>query len=51
MIVFILMVMSERESETGQGGAEKEGNRGSEVGSVLTAESLMRGLNSQTTRS
>ena len=31
--------------------AEREGDRGSEVGSVLTAESLMRGSNSGTVRS
>ena len=32
-------------------GAEREGDRRSEVGSVLTAESPMQGLNSQTMRS
>ena len=34
-----------------RGEAEREGDRGSEAGSVLTAESLMWGLNSQTVRS
>ena len=33
------------------GGAEREGDRGSEAGSALTAESLMWGLNSRTARS
>ena len=32
------------------GGAEREGDRGSEVGSTLTAESLLWGLNSHTMR-
>ena len=31
-----------------RGGAEREGDRESEAGFMLTAESLMRGLNSQT---
>ena len=33
------------------GGAEREGDRRTEVGSVLTAESPMQGLNSGTVRS
>ena len=49
------MLVFEREREMmmmmSRGGAEREGDRRSEVGSVLTAESLIRGLNSQTVRS
>ena len=40
----------ERERPSGEG-AEREGDRGSEAGSVLTAESPLQGLNSQTMRS
>ena len=40
----------EREREWGRG-REQEGDRGSEAGSVLTAESPMWGSNSRTTRS
>ena len=46
-----LIFEGERESEhtcLSRGEAEKEGDRGSEAGSVLTAESLMQGLNSRT---
>ena len=42
---------TERESVRVRGGAEREGYRGSEVGSTLTAGSLMWDLNSQTARS
>ena len=45
--------MCERERErehVGGGGAETEGDRGSEVSSALTAESSMQGSNSQTMR-
>ena len=46
------MFIFERESaRAGEMGAEIEGNRVFEVGSVLTAESLRWGLNSQTVRS
>ena len=34
-----------------RGGAEKEGDRGSKAGSVLTADSLMQGSNSPSVRS
>ena len=40
----------ERMSISG-GGAEKERDRGSEVGSMLTAKNPVRGLNSQIVRS
>ena len=40
----------ERESMSGEG-AEREGDRGSKVGSVLTADCLMWGLNLRTVRS
>ena len=43
---FIYFWERERES-TSKGGAETEGERGSKAGSVLTAESLMQGLNPQ----
>ena len=48
------MFIFERESVSmrGQGGgAEREGDRGSEVGFVLTAESPTWGSNTQTVRS
>ena len=35
----------------GQGGAEREGERESQAGSALSAQSLMRGSNSRTVRS
>ena len=47
--IFIYVYFLEREREregTRGGGAEREGDRGSEVGSVLTAASPMWGLNS-----
>ena len=44
----VCLFLKERES---RGGAEREGDRGSEGGSVLTAGSPMRGSNSRTTRS
>ena len=51
LILFCLFIF-ERECvhEHGQG-RERGGDRGSEAGSVPTAESLMRGSNSQTLRS
>ena len=52
--VVVLIFQRERERErasTSGGGAEREGDRGSEVGSVLTAASLPRDLNSWTVRS
>ena len=45
----VYLFLKQRESMN-RGGAEREGDRGSEMGPVLTAESLMRGLNSQTMR-
>ena len=39
------------ETEHKQGGAEREGDRGSEAGSVPTAEGPMLGSNSRTLRS
>ena len=44
------LFLRERES-INRGDAEREENRGSEAGSVLTAESLIWGLNSGTMRS
>ena len=44
--------MHERERERmSRGGAEREGDRGSEAGSALSPQSPTRGSNSQTTRS
>ena len=55
---FFVMFIFERERETereresaNRGGAEREGDRGSEMGSPLTAKSLMWGSNSRTVRS
>ena len=46
---FIFYFFWERRRESAsEGGAEREGDRGSEAGSVLTAESLTWGLNSWT---
>ena len=56
-IIFIFyfkkcLFLREREGESMSGrGAEREGDRGSEEGSRLTAVSPMWGLNSQTVRS
>ena len=44
------MFIFEKEHVSG-GGAEREGDRGSVVGSVPTAESPMKGSNSRTVRS
>ena len=41
----------ERERERAVGEAQREEDRGSKVGSMLTEESWMRGLNSQIVRS
>ena len=46
--VFKCLFLRERE---GGGGAEREGDRGSEAGSVLTGQSPMRVSNSRTMRS
>ena len=46
--LFIFERKRERERESRGGGAEREGDRGSEVSSVLTAESPIRGSNSRT---
>ena len=50
--LIILMFIFERERASG-GGVQRGGDRGSEAGSVLTAESLIWvwGLNSRTARS
>ena len=46
------MFIFERERESvSEGGAESEGDRGSEAGSVLTADNPMHGSNSKTVRS
>lgn len=47
------MFIFERERERGEswGGTERSEDRGSEVGSELTADSLIWGSNSKTTRS
>ena len=46
---FFKFIYFEREERENQwGGTERGGYRGSEAGSVLTAEIPMRGLNSQT---
>ena len=48
----MFIYIREREGERMRGGgAEREEDRGSEAGSVLTAESLMRGSNPRTMRS
>ena len=44
LLIFFNVYFCERKRESG-GGAEREGNRGSKAGSVLTAESLTWGLN------
>ena len=51
-LIFLLLLMFnfEKEHERG-GGAEREEDRGSEAGSLLTAASLMWDLNSRTRRS
>ena len=54
--MFVYLREGERERErvrvrVSGGGAEREGNRRSEVGSVLTAESPVQGSNPQTMRS
>ena len=45
-----MFIYFDRDSAS-KGGTEREGDRGSEAGSGLTAESLMWGSNSQTLRS
>ena len=45
-----IFTLRKRES-TGEGGARREGERESQAGSALSAQSPMRGLNSQTVRS
>ena len=47
-LMFIYLILRVRES---RGGAEREGDGGYEAASTVTAESPMRGSNSQTTRS
>ena len=53
--IFKCLFLREREREKQSmsrgGGAEQEGDTGSEAGSRLTAQSPTRGSNSQTTRS
>ena len=52
--VYLFLRERERERERAhmsRGGTEKEGNRGSEAGSMLTAESPSQGSNSQIARS
>ena len=39
-----------KKEQTGKGQKERERDRGSEAGSVVTTDSQMWGLNSQTTR-
>ena len=46
----VYLFLRERE-HTSQGGAEREGDRGSEAGSALTADSPTWGSNSETVRS
>ena len=46
-----LFYLSLRDRAQVREGAEREGDRGSEAGSALTAEILMWGLNSQIVRS
>ena len=44
--IFLMLFIFEREREReSRGGVEREGDRGSEAGSVLTAQSPMWGLN------
>ena len=45
----VYLLLTEKESAS-RGGAERKGDRGSEAGSVLTADSLMWGSNSPTER-
>ena len=49
--MFYLFLREREWGNMSRGGAESEGDRGSEAGSVLAAVSLMRGLNPQTVRS
>ena len=51
---FFFLRQKERERERTNiscGGAERQGDRGSKAGSVLTPENPVRGLNSQMVRS
>ena len=49
-LINIHLFLRERDRKL-MGGVEREGDRGSEAGSKLTAEGPMQGLNSQTLRS
>ena len=50
--MFIFERERERERDTAsRGGAEREGDRGSKVGSTLTAKNWVQGSNPQTARS
>ena len=50
-VCLFLIFIFERQREREWGEGQREGHRGSKVGSTLTAENLMWGLNSRTMRS